>query len=262
MSSARRRELHRLVLQALCAVPGSDLVRLAEHAEAALDAAAVLAYAPAAARRAAAVGAHREARAQFARAVHFADVLPATERATLLEELSVECGVVGDLQAGIDAREQAIELCRQLGDIARQALGLCRLTSLLVGVGRNDDAESASTRALALLQPRPPGRELALALRTQGFLCMLRRDNAQAIDWSKQAIALAESCADVETIASALNSRARRRYTLTTTPTAPSSSAAGRSLATPAWMVMSSTRTSTWARHLARFIDSTKPALR
>lgn len=140
MSSARRRELHRLVLQALCAVPGSDLVRLAEHAEAALDAAAVLAYAPAAARRAAAVGAHREARAHFARAVRFADALPATERATLLEELSVECGVVGDLQAGIDAREQAIELCRQLGDIARQAFGLCRLTSLLVGVGRNDDA--------------------------------------------------------------------------------------------------------------------------
>ena len=58
-----------------------DLARLAHHAEAAGDAEAVLRYAPAAGERAAALGAHREAAAQFARALRFADGAAAGARA-------------------------------------------------------------------------------------------------------------------------------------------------------------------------------------
>jgi len=49
--------------------------RLAFHAEAAGDAAAVLRYAPAAAQRAVGLGSHREAAAQFERALRFARLL-------------------------------------------------------------------------------------------------------------------------------------------------------------------------------------------
>ncbi len=59
----RREELHRRALAALADPPsgGVDLARVAHHAEAADDADAVLRYAPAAAMRAASLGAHREA---------------------------------------------------------------------------------------------------------------------------------------------------------------------------------------------------------
>ena len=70
----RRAELHRRTLAALLARPASthDSTRLAHHAEGAGDAAAVLAYALAAGRRAAALGAHRTAASQYGRALRFA----------------------------------------------------------------------------------------------------------------------------------------------------------------------------------------------
>ena len=71
----RRLVLHRTALTALAARDG-DPARLAHHAEAAGDAKAVIRWAPAAAGRAASSGAHREAAAQDARALRFADHLP------------------------------------------------------------------------------------------------------------------------------------------------------------------------------------------
>ncbi len=206
LSAPRRQALHRRALQVLRALPGIDLARLAHHAEAALDGDAVLEYAPRAARQAAAVGAHREAHAQYSRAVRFADALPAAERAGLLEAFAVECPLVGQFAAGIAAREQAIELRRQIGDIGKQADGLCRLITLLVNVGRNADAEAAARRALELLEPLPPGPELANAYRAQSNLRMIARDNDEAIRWGQRAVALAERLGDPAVIASALNS--------------------------------------------------------
>ena len=70
----RRVSLHRAALRALMdpSLGGPDLARLAHHAEAAEDAAAVLRFAPAAAEHAASRGAHREAASQYERALRFA----------------------------------------------------------------------------------------------------------------------------------------------------------------------------------------------
>ena len=207
LSATRRQTLHRRALQTLRAAPGIDLARLAHHAEAAQDRDAVLAFAPVAARQAAAVGARREAQAQYARALRFADALPAAELADLLETFALECLAVGEARAGVGARLRAIELRQQLGQVARQAENLCRLTNLLVDIGRNAETDDALHRAFALLRPLPPCRELAYAWRTQAHLSMLRSDNEEAIRASERAIVLAERFGDVETIASALNSQ-------------------------------------------------------
>jgi predicted ATPase len=68
----RRGPIHRQVLDALRALGGTDDARLAFHAEGAGDGPAVLRYAAAAARRAADLASHREAAAQYQRAVRFA----------------------------------------------------------------------------------------------------------------------------------------------------------------------------------------------
>jgi predicted ATPase len=89
----RKLVLHRRALAALADPPGGtpDLVRLAHHAEAAGDVDAVLRFAPAAAARAASLGAYREAAAQYARALRFGDRLPLDRRAELLERRSHAC---------------------------------------------------------------------------------------------------------------------------------------------------------------------------
>src|SRR4029077_4775791 len=67
MAPDRRRVLHRAALAALTAAPtaAADLARRAPPPEAAGDAEAVLDFAPAAGARASALGAHREAAAQY-----------------------------------------------------------------------------------------------------------------------------------------------------------------------------------------------------
>jgi len=83
-----------------------DLARLAHHAEAAGDREAVLEFAIAAAEQAAGLHAHREAAAQYARALRFADTLPAAERAAGYAEV-VKTALIagGDLWARVRGGE-------------------------------------------------------------------------------------------------------------------------------------------------------------
>ena len=108
----RKLELHRAALDALGRPPGGvvDVARLAHHAEAAGDADAVLRYAPAAAERAEAVGAHREAAAHYARVLRFGERLSPADRAELLERRSRACYITDDIDEAIEAVEEALDV--------------------------------------------------------------------------------------------------------------------------------------------------------
>jgi predicted ATPase len=128
---ARRVDLHRKLLAAL-ADPASgqpDLARLAHHAEGARDAEAVLRFAPQAAARAASAGAYREAAAQFARALRFADDRPPGERAALLEDRSRACYLADDQVEAIQVIGEAITCRAAEGNPSLQSSALSELTS-------------------------------------------------------------------------------------------------------------------------------------
>ena len=69
-----------------------------------------------AAERAASSGAHREAAAQYARALRFADGLSLDRRAELLQRRADECYMTDQFDEAIEAQEAALECHRQLGD--------------------------------------------------------------------------------------------------------------------------------------------------
>lgn len=206
LATHRREDLHRRVLALLRTAPRPDAACLAEHAEAARDPAEVLVWAPQAARQAVALGARRQAFEQYARALRFAAGLDDREHAALLESFALVCLSVGERQAGVDARRRAIALRARLGDVTAQAENLCRLTNLLVGMARDEEAVAALREAFELLRPLPPCRELGYAWRTQAHLSMLHHDDATAIPAARQAVALGEQFGDLETVISALNS--------------------------------------------------------
>jgi DNA-binding CsgD family transcriptional regulator len=207
LSLARRTDLSRRCLSLLeTHEPGPDeLATLAHHAENAGDAAAVLRYAPNAARRAAAMGAHREAVAQYRRALRFADQLEPDRHAELLEAYAIECLVTDRSDAGIEARERAIAIWRQIGDRPREAANLNQLATLLVLSGRNAEGERASRQAIDLLWELPSSREHALAFRIQASLRMLDRDSEAAVEWAGKAIELARHFGDDDILIGALN---------------------------------------------------------
>ncbi len=194
----RKIALHRSALAALAQPTAGalDLAQLAHHAEAAGDASAVLRFAPAAADRAAALGAHREAAAQYARALRFGDRLPVVERANLLERRSRECYVSDQQDAAIEAIEAALECRRELGQRLEESDALCWLSEILYCPGRNAEGERAARAAVALVDDLPPGRELALAYAKLGARCMDASRPSEAVAWAGRAIELAKRLGD------------------------------------------------------------------
>jgi DNA-binding CsgD family transcriptional regulator len=204
-SVGERREISAAVLAVLRSKSFDDdaLSRLAELSEAAGDADAVWAYAPAAARRAAGLGAHREAAAQYERALRW--VVEADQRADLLEPLALEQYLVGVLPDAIASRREAVRLRRVLDEPLRVGDGLRWLARLHWYAGEGSIADGYATEALELLTPLGPSPELAMALSLQSQLLMLSGGYAGAISWGEQALELARELNLPDVVAHALN---------------------------------------------------------
>jgi DNA-binding CsgD family transcriptional regulator len=199
-----RLELHR---RALAALTGrADPARLAYHAEGAGDGEAVLRHAPAAAERASAAGAHREAAAQYARALRFAGHLEPAERARLLERRSRECytaDMPGEAAADL---QRALACYREIGDRRGEGDMLRALSVTLWCPRLPDDAERAGREAVAILEPLGPSRELANAYANMASLGMNNEDAEETYAWGARAIDLARRFGDTAIELNALNS--------------------------------------------------------
>jgi DNA-binding CsgD family transcriptional regulator/tetratricopeptide (TPR) repeat protein len=158
-----------------------------------------------AARRAAALGAHREAAAQYARALRFADGLAPAAQAELLEGHSYECYLTDQLADAAASRERALGCWRALGDRRREGDTLRWLSRLAWWEGRGADAERAGREAVELLEGLAPGPELAMAYSNLTQLAMLAGNTEEALAWGGRAIELAERLGQTETLVHALN---------------------------------------------------------
>lgn len=201
LTPTRLLSLHRLVLQALQSpgTPAVDLARLAHHAEGAAAQEAVLQFAPAAAREAAARGAHRQAAQQFARALRHAPTDPALH-ASLLDEYASECHLGGLLDESIGARRAAAGLWRDTGNTDSEAISLARMAHALVGAGRNADGEAAMQRALTLVGPEAESIAAVATRRWAAHVRMLDRDTEDAIREGGIAMAIASRLGDREAV--------------------------------------------------------------
>jgi DNA-binding CsgD family transcriptional regulator len=189
-----RIQLHRRALEALATPPGGkrDLARLAYPAEAAGDADAVVRFAPAAAARAASLGAHREAAAQYARALRHGDRLAAAERASLLEAHAHECFVTDQYPDGIAALEEALEARRAVGDTLKEGDALRWLSEFHWCPGRTAESERCARDAVAVLKAVPPSAELAWAYHNLAARCLSTMLVPESIAWSRRALELAD----------------------------------------------------------------------
>ncbi len=205
MPAARRAATHGRVLARLATHPGVDTARLAYHAEEAGDGAAVLRYAPPAAAQAARLGAHREAVAQYARALHFSDLMTPGEQAELLERYAAECRGTNHVAEALDASERALAIWDSLGEVERRAELLAGHAFTLFSAGRSGDARWATDEAVALLRARGATAPLATALAYQASVRMLARDIPGALTAGREAIELTEREGLPAQLARALN---------------------------------------------------------
>ncbi len=207
----RRAGLHREALRARLARGEDDPARLAHHAEAGGDTEATLRYATAAAERAAGVGAHAHAAAQYGRALRSGAHLDPAARADLLARMSWECAVSDQVPQAVEACEEALAIWRAGDDRLRLGDGLRWLSRLQWMTHRGAESQRTASAAVALLEPLPPGPELARAYANLAQQRVIVVDVAGAVAAGERAIALAETVGDAATVAHALMSVGQAR---------------------------------------------------
>jgi DNA-binding CsgD family transcriptional regulator len=212
----RKAELHARLLAELEQRGDADPALLAHHADGAGDRAAVLRHAPGAARRSSDLGAHREAAAQFERALRFAGEADRPVLAALHEGMAGEYALLDRWEEAERALSAALELRRELGDQRNIGEDLRRLSTTLWRLCRGGESGRAAAEAVRVLQALPPGLELAWAYASLGasYLNQGRLDDgAAAVD---QARALGDRLHEPGLVSYALNAlglpaAARRR---------------------------------------------------
>ncbi len=202
----RRARLHATVLSGLEQRGGElDHARLAHHAEAAGDADAVLRHAPAAGRRAAEFWAHREAAAQFARALRFGQGLGADVRASLTEELARELSLIDRWEDAAAAWQAALDLRRALDEPEAVADDLRWLSRSLWRLCRGEESRRLAREAVAVLEGRPPSAAKAWSLANLGAGLSLELVLEDSLSLSEVAREMGEELGLPDVVSYALN---------------------------------------------------------
>jgi DNA-binding CsgD family transcriptional regulator len=144
------------------------------------------------------LGAHREAAAQYARALRFGDRLPAPRRAELLEARARACYLTDQYDAGIAALEDALVCRRESGDRRAEGNALRRLSEFLWCPGRTVEAQRCALDAVTLLEALPPGAELAWAYANLAHTRSAAAHAGEARVWATRALELAEQVGETE----------------------------------------------------------------
>jgi DNA-binding CsgD family transcriptional regulator len=186
----RLRPMHSAILDAMRAGVGDDTA-LTYHAEAAGDHASVVHYARRAAQHAAKLGSHREAAAQYERALRFAASMPQELLAGLLDGLAEELFLIDRWHDAEMANRKAKELWHRLDDRLREGAASRRMAQTLWRQCLATDGMSAAREAIAMLETVRPSRELARAYATLA-LGRMTIDPADSIELAGKAITLAE----------------------------------------------------------------------
>ena len=204
----RGQTIHGRVLEALRSFGCEDDARMAFHAETAGDGTVVLRYASAAAHRAAKLGSHREAAAQFERALRFVGGADPATLARLYEGLADELPLLDRWTDAEAAAERALALRREVGDLLREGDALRRLSRIRWNLYRGREAVVAAEAAISVLEALGPRVELARAYATSANQRMLHADHDAAIDLTQRAQELAAQFGATDLQSDALNTQA------------------------------------------------------
>ncbi len=200
---ARRRLLSGQVLEALLQgdADPSDIVH---HAEAAGRTDVIARYAVVAARNSRHASANREAWSHYVRAADFADGMSLAERGAFLEEMSLAAYSVNRSVDALEAIDKAIAVHTEQGDSIGVGRSRRIKSRLCWYSGDGEGASRAGRAAVDILEPYGESRELAMAYSNLSQLAMLSDRNAEALDWGRRAVGMAERLGDDATRAHAL----------------------------------------------------------
>jgi DNA-binding CsgD family transcriptional regulator len=199
VSAIVARGLHAQIL-AVSTELGGDPAELVHHAAAAGDQAAVARHAPAAAEAAHLAEAHREAVAQYERALALEDRLEPARAAELWLGLARArmAAEHSELEA-LDAARRGVQLARTLADELALGRGLAAMSRIASWAGDNRLARELVDEAVHVLEPAGDSPEHAQAMAAAAYVSLAQWDVAKAADWAARAEEMASRVGDGRT---------------------------------------------------------------
>jgi DNA-binding CsgD family transcriptional regulator len=189
------RRLHARVL-AVLERTGAEAARLVHHAAAAGDVDAIVRHAPEAARRARATDSHREAVAQYQRALRHADRFEVRDQALLQLGLARSAMASDQPQVSATAARAAVEAARRTGDDTLTAEALARLSRIESWTSHVRRAAAAADEAVRLLEPAGASATLALAQAARAWVALTTWDGEETVRWARRCTATATEVGD------------------------------------------------------------------
>jgi DNA-binding CsgD family transcriptional regulator/tetratricopeptide (TPR) repeat protein len=203
-----RPPIHARILAALYETGADDDATLAFHAEAAGEAKAAMDHAVRAAGRAVELASHREAAAQYERALRNSDGADPATLATLHDGLSDQYSLFDRFHDAKDANERALALWREAGDRLREGDTLRRLSATLWRLCRGPESDALIRDAVRTLEPLGPTPELARAVSSLAGTLWIEQDEAAALVMARRARELAVQIDFPMVVSDALNTEA------------------------------------------------------
>ena len=205
----RKAAIHTTIIEALLSSGSDDDARLAFHAQGAGNAELVLTHAPRAGRRAAALGARREAAAQYERALRFVPETDIRTRAELLDNLGEQLDFSARWQDYAETRSEAAALWHELGDFARESDSLLALAWGLWRQCRGADFGRTADAALRLAKPLGRSPQLANAYITLAYRHMIKSRYQDGLALLQHVREMSEQLGLGDVISDSLNVEAR-----------------------------------------------------
>lgn len=207
LTESKRVEFNSRVLEVLVHEQNTEqfLSRIIHHASKAFNKDAIIKYAPSAAKQASIFGAHSEAAKIYQITLQYNVFLSAQQRLNLLEGLSYECFLTGQVEKAIQASESAIKILKENPAPEREGEIYRRLSRILWYDCQDEKGEEYLDRAIQIFENLPPSKNLAMAYSNKSQTYIIREDYDVAIEWGKKALELALKLNDKEVEAHALN---------------------------------------------------------
>jgi DNA-binding CsgD family transcriptional regulator len=189
----------------------TDPSRLVHHAVGAGDVDAIARTAPAAARAAAAAGAHHDAVATYAHALRYPERLAPADRAAIRTDHARQLLLVNRLEEGLAEAEVAVAEWERLDDPEGLGVALTVLADARYWGLRGSSAADAAARAVEVLGDVPPGRPLACATSTLAFSHVMANRFDEAAVIADRAVDVARAVGARDVLPHALTQRGTAR---------------------------------------------------
>jgi DNA-binding CsgD family transcriptional regulator/tetratricopeptide (TPR) repeat protein len=202
----RRMELNKMILDLFLESfeARGEIERILHYAKNADDRSLVFQYAPLAARKAALMGAHRQAAQLFLTALEYIPSEP-TELQSLYEAYAYECYLSNQIKEAIAYTEKVLTIWTAQNQIEKIAATLQFLSRLWWFAGNRKHAEDYAWQAIEMLKDQPSSATRAMALSNVSQLKMLSDEPIECTKWGEEAIAMAKALNNQQILAHALN---------------------------------------------------------